>query len=605
MKLSLFHKILGIVLGLTVLSTVFIGATSLLMSQKMAETLSNHTLRMKLSGDVRSAQDAMLNAFGQVHMTGGELLDGQGNKIAGKFDFVDTLSDKLGIVATIFAHEGDDFKRITTNIIKEDGSRAVGTFLGKGSAAYQPIINGQLYLGNANILGKPYLTAYDPILDASGKPVGILFIGIARSDIDAIISDFRSEFQYWLGAIALAVLLVGTVIAYLFAKGLAKAVGFITTYMVRFSEGDIQIEDSERGRFEALAKHSDEIGASARAFEDLAAYMSDKAEAAKCMAEGDFSVEIKLASEQDAFGQAFNLMTEKLSSTLSHVRSSAAQVNSMSLQINDASNSLSQGATESAASIEEISASMTEVGSQTNLNSDNASEANQLAVTAQKSAEKGNDQMVAMMQAMEEINDSSSSIAKIIKTIDEIAFQTNLLALNAAVEAARAGQHGKGFAVVAEEVRNLAARSAKAAKETEDLIATSVDRVRNGSNIANETASALAEIVDGITKAATLVSDIAIASKEQAAGISQVSEGMHQIDKVTQQNTAHAEETAAAANELSGQAERLNGLLAGFTLRENNDHDHWEVTAPAGWQSAPHVSWGRYDGYGEEQHQIG
>ena len=595
MKLNLFHKILGIVLTSIVLSTAAVGVTSLLMSQKMAETLSTHTLRMKLSGDVRSAQDAMFSAFGEVQMVNGALADGNGDKIAGNFDFVDTLSEKLGIVATVFARDGADYKRITTNIKKEDGSRAVGTFLGKGSAAYQPIMNGEQFLGTANILGKPYLTAYDPIFDAKGNPIGILFIGIASSDIHTIIADFRSEFQYWLGSITLVVLIAGICVAFVFAKGLAGAVGFITSYMVRFAAGDIQVAESERGKFDTFGKRRHEIGAAAQAFNNLTTYMSEKSVAAQRMANGDFSVEIELVSDRDAFGQAFKTMTERLSSTLVHVRDSATQVSTMSTQISDASTSLSQGATESAASIEEISASMTEVGSQTNLNSENASSANELAVNAQRSAEKGNEQMVAMMQAMEEINDSSSSIAKIIKTIDEIAFQTNLLALNAAVEAARAGQHGKGFAVVAEEVRGLAARSAKAAKETEDLIATSVERVKNGSEIANHTASALAEIVDGITKAATLVSDIAIASKEQSAGISQVTQGMQQIDSVTQQNTAHAEETAAAANELSAQAEQLNGLLAGFSLSQSEGSRRWEGAGAGDGHISPHVSWGGRD----------
>ena len=590
MKFSLFQKIIGIVVATIVISTAVVGTTSLIMSQKMAETLSTHILRMKLSGDVRSAQDAMYSTFGKVKMVDDQLLDGKDNKIAGNYDFVDTLSEKLGIVATIFAREGDDFKRITTDIKKEDGKRAVGTFLGKGSAAYQPIMAGELYLGNANILGKPYLTAYDPILDARGNPIGILFIGIASSDVESMIAGFESEFKYWLGGITLVVLIGGIILAFIFAKGLAGAVSFITSYMVRFADGDIQVDDSDMQRFEKLGQRHDEIGAAAHAFSHLTSYMSDKVVAAQQIANGDFSVEVELASERDAFGQAFKAMTEKLNATLSKVRESASQVNSMSMQISDASTSLSQGATESAASIEEISASMTEVGSQTNLNSENASAANELAVNAQRSAEKGNDQMVAMMQAMEEINDSSSSIAKIIKTIDEIAFQTNLLALNAAVEAARAGQHGKGFAVVAEEVRNLAARSAKAAKETEDLIATSVERVKNGSNIATETSSALAEIVDGITKAATLVSDIAIASKEQASGITQVTYGMQQIDAVTQQNTANAEETAAASNELSGQAEQLNTILAGFTLSQTES-----LISPAPSLSAPlkpHTSWG-------------
>ena len=213
---------------------------------------------------------------------------------------------------------------------------------------------------------------------------------------------------------------------------------------------------------------------------------------------------------------------------------------------------------------------MNELTAQTKLNADNATQATRLVGEARHSAEDGSNLMKELVVAMDEINTSSRDISKIIKAIDEIAFQTNLLALNAAVEAARAGQHGKGFAVVAEEVRNLAARSAKAAQETAELIESSGKKVANGTGVAERTEQALGQIVGDVAKVSDLVAEIAAASNEQAEGIDQVNQGLSQIDRVTQQTTAIAEESAAAAEELSGLSDRLRQMLSRFQLRGNN-----------------------------------
>jgi methyl-accepting chemotaxis protein len=296
------------------------------------------------------------------------------------------------------------------------------------------------------------------------------------------------------------------------------------------------------------------------------------ADAAIKVADRDLTVDININSKDEVgvLANAFNKMVDNMNNVIGSIASASEQVASGSKQVSDSSMSLSQGATEQASTIEQLTASLQEISSQTSLNANSANDANELANKAQNNAINGNQQMKEMLGAMEEINNSSSNISKIIKVIEEIAFQTNILALNAAVEAARAGQHGKGFAVVAEEVRNLAARSANAAKETTAMIESSIKKVDDGTKIANETAVALNKIVEDIEKVASLVNDITVASNEQALGVTQINQGIMQVSEVVQTTSATSEETASASEELSEQADMLNNQVNNFKLKDKN-----------------------------------
>jgi len=239
----------------------------------------------------------------------------------------------------------------------------------------------------------------------------------------------------------------------------------------------------------------------------------------------------------------------------------ASQVNEAARQVSASSQQLAAGASEQASSLEETSSALEEMAAMTRTNAENARQAHGLSDQAAKAAKDGDQTMATLNQVMQGINESSDKVSKIIKVIEEISFQTNLLALNAAVEAARAGEHGKGFAVVADEVRNLAQRAADAARETTALIEESVNRSREGTQVADDVTKALGGIVADVTKVSELISNITQASQEQAQGVDQVNTAVSQMDQVTQQNAASAEESASASEELSAQAQSVKGIV--------------------------------------------
>ncbi len=359
------------------------------------------------------------------------------------------------------------------------------------------------------------------------------------------------------------------------SKMISKPVAQLAAAADRLAAGDINVN--------VAVKTSDEIGVLMQSFGKMIENIREQALAVQQIAEGDLTVAVRVKSDHDLLGIKLNEMVKTNHQILNQITAAADQVAVGSGQVATASQALSQGTTEQASTIEELNSTMSGIAAQTKQNALNANQANELAVTAKDNAVKGNDQMQGMLNAMTEINNSSADISRIIKVIDEIAFQTNLLALNAAVEAARAGQHGRGFAVVAEEVRNLAARSANAAKETTALIEGSIKKVADGMKIADTTADALGHIVTDVARMAGLVSEIATASNQQASGITECNQGISQIALVIQNNSATAEESAAASQELSGQAALLRNMVTRFKL--NRDHNLSEPDAQGPRQS--------------------
>lgn len=291
------------------------------------------------------------------------------------------------------------------------------------------------------------------------------------------------------------------------------------------------------------------------------------------ISDGDFTTTVSKSyvGDLEPIESSVKKIIEYLNNVMGHIDESAEQVLTGSQQVAGGAMALSQGAEEQASSVEELAATISEISRQINQNAESSQSAKKITVDASQEVQNGSLQIEKMAAAMDEINHTSLEIGKIIKTIDDIAFQTNILALNAAIEAARAGEAGKGFAVVADEVRNLAAKSADAAKNTEELIQKSLKAVSKGVALADETVVSLKNIVDKTTETVSIVEEIAEATEHQATEVTQISAGVDQIASVVQVNSATAEESSAASEELSNQARRLKGLLDGIKIKNDSE----------------------------------
>ncbi len=478
-----------------------------------------------------------------------------------KTELVDALKRLTGMEFTIF---NEDVRAFTTII--DGGKRAVGTKL-SSDIANIVLRSGQTYYGVADILGEEHECAYVPLIDSSGETTGVLFAGVKSS----FISETIQKEIILTVVIGVILLVISLILTSLYIKNkITTRLNKVVTAADTIASGNFKIDINEVNQNDEISSLNDSF---LKMRDNITAISEDMNHIFGSAAKGKWNVTPSnsgcYVGSWVTLKESVEKMIKSVNDALSQVSVSSDQISVGATQVASSAQNLAQGATEQAASVQQLSANVDAITIQINSAAKNSLDAKDATVRASEALEIGNKQMGEMMESMRDISDKSREISKIIKAIDDIAFQTNILALNAAVEAARAGSAGKGFAVVADEVRSLATKSAKSAGETAALIEETLAAVSNGNKIVNETSNSIATATKITEEMSEFVNLIAISSTEQADAISSINKNTEEISTVVVVNAATAEESAAANEELSGQADLMKALVSKFVLSDD------------------------------------
>ncbi|MGO7728438.1 methyl-accepting chemotaxis protein [Rhizobium johnstonii] len=593
---SIVRQIVAITLFLLAISTAaIVGVTYY--------NLSHHVMDGAVS-DARDATRAMAVLYGAADQAAKiELKDNQLSTVTedaipalADHSLVDRTAQSIAGVATIFQKQGSDYVRISTNVKKENGDRAVGTKLVAEHPAQPVLARGEAYYGPAELFGRKFMTGYFPIKNASNANVGILFIGIPME----LYYQRMYELQMLVLGVGAIVMLIVGVLAFYAIRLSVKPLQALTTSVHSISAGDLEgaipcvekrnefgdigralalFRDSARARrdLETQAAEQRELSDAERARNDadkrsldgqIDFAVNQLAAGLGRLSQGDVSQTIgtPFVGRLEQLRVDFNASLLRLQDTLSGIRDSAATIQRNSGAVSASAGELSKRTEAQAANLEETAAAVEEITVTVRSSAERAREANNVVAATKKTADSSGAVVGDAVAAMDRIEQASQRIEQIIEVIDDIAFQTNLLALNAGIEAARAGEAGKGFAVVAQEVRELAQRSADAAREIKSLIETSSREVTAGSELVQKTGSVLASISQEIIAISGHVETIATASRDQSAALQEVNGSVNAMDQMTQKNAAMVAETTQASRLLAGEADTLMALIERFRI---------------------------------------
>ncbi|PWJ09840.1 methyl-accepting chemotaxis protein [Jannaschia seohaensis] len=456
-------------------------------------------------------------------------------------EMIDRVGAITGQTATIFFWDESrgEFVRATTNIIKDDGARAVGTVLGADGPVHAVVTEGETFRGSATILGKDYYTVYLPVRNAATNAIdGILYVGVEKATVwTELVAYVR--IGVLLGGV---VLLVAMLAAFLVATAITGRISHMVSVVKRVARGDLS------GSFEG--RGGDEIGTLMAEMDRMVADLTAMSVAAERIAEGDLTVQIEPRSDADRLGRGLAGVVERLREVIAQADANARSVAESATEMSLTADKLASGSSQQAAAAEEASASIEEMTANIRQSADNAAQTEKIAGQAAQDARDSGDAVGQAVRAMK-------SIAEKINIIQEIARQTDLLALNAAVEAARAGSHGKGFAVVASQVRKLAERSQEAAGEIRELSGETVE-------VSGRAGTMLEALVPKIQRTADLVAEISASTREQNIGAEQINQAIRELDNVIQANASAADRSATTSQTLARQATQLTDTISFF-----------------------------------------
>ena len=562
----------------------------------MIHYIKNLKIRLKLYILIGVALLGMLIISGMSFFLMGRMNDMTNDIATSWLPSVDVAREMSTTISNIRLNEleylsaDSDNKKETSLQHLQDGNETMDTLL----AAYGDMIDEEErnFYNNANNLWTQYQAAAEEMMAFAKQGRSESARGILDGECETLFNSLNSAFDdiidyntkgsddaaaesaslyrtatLTMAAVVIAIILVGVFFSFVIIRLIKIPISEIENAATKMAEGDLDVKISYTSKDE-LGVLAAQVG---RLIHKLQLIIADENQFLAKMAEGDFTVDSTCeAAYTGGFYPllvSFRGIADKLNDTMLQISQSSAQVAGGADQVSNGAQALAQGATEQASSVQELAATIDEISNKVSQNADSARQASKAADSVSVKMNVSKEKMQQMTHAMGDISSCSSEISKIMKIIEDIAFQTNILALNAAVEAARAGAAGKGFAVVADEVRNLANKSTEASENIAALIENSLQAIENGTQIADDTAQSLIQAVNDVNEMAGIIEQISEASSDQADSIAQLTVGIDQISNVVQTNSATAEESAAASEELSSQSQLMKSLVGRFQLK--------------------------------------